>query len=84
MRWPRPPPWPLFPAGGTTTPAVIPDTVFLGIGEIAVSGPEDIPELFIGSAVDIPVLDDERDGGPGGLPLKGTGEDFDQILLLPG
>jgi hypothetical protein len=48
------------------------------------AGPEYVSEFFIGGAVAIPVPDDERDGGPGGPPLKGAGEYLHYILLLPG
>jgi hypothetical protein len=61
---------------------VIPEAVLGLIGEIAVSGPVDLPQGVIILAAHVPVINDQADGGAGGLPLKDPGEDFHLIRLL--
>ncbi len=63
---------------------MIPDAILGLIGNIAVAGTEDIPQGFIGLALDIPVVDQQADGGAGGLTLKDTGQDLYGIGLPAG
>jgi len=73
-----------FPSRGPAAAPVVPEAVFLFVGEIAVSRPIHMAEVFIVAAPDVAVPDDEGDGRAGRFPFENPGEDLDLVRLPPG
>jgi hypothetical protein len=51
------------------------------IGKIAMTGPEEVAKFVIILALNVPVVNDQADGGAGGQALEHPGEDLDLIGL---
>jgi hypothetical protein len=49
---------------------VIPEAIFLLIGEISMSGPKNIPKAFIVGTFRIPSGDEKGNGSAGGFSLE--------------
>jgi len=60
---------------------MVANAVFLGIGDIPVSGAIEIPQIIVGGAVGVCILDEKGNGRPGGLSLKNAGQDGYTVCL---